>query len=346
MIRTLVVDDSAVVRKIIGRMLSKDPAIEVVGTAHDAFSARDMAVALNPDVMTLDVEMPGMDGITFLEKLMKYMPIPTLVVSSVTPTGGQEYFRALEAGAVDVVPKPQPGVGLEQMAAALVTRVKMAATAHVAARPRPTAVRPLVPVGPFRTQQVIVVGASTGGTSALEHIFSQLPASTPGTVVVQHMPAFFTKEFARRLDRVSPMRVKEADDGDWIEPGTAVLARGGVHLRIEQVAGRYRVRFDDSPPVCFCRPAVDVLFESAAASSGPHTLAVILTGMGRDGTAGMQSLKQVGAVTFAQDEATSVVFGMPASAIRAGVVDHVLPLEDIAPALLKASTMARLTKAP
>jgi two-component system chemotaxis response regulator CheB len=331
MIRVLVVDDSAVVRQIFRQVLSADPEIEVVGTAPDPYVARDLIVETSPDVMTLDVEMPRMDGLTFLRKVMRYHPIPTVVVSSLTPRGGELALEAAEIGAVEVLCKPGASYTVGELSEHLVAAVKTAAGVPVA-KVRPT--DPVAPVAPLRplartTHQILAIGASTGGTTAIEGILRRLPADAPGTVVVQHMPPVFTAAFASRLHGLCALEVREARDGDWVTPGVALIAPGGQHLLLRRSGARYLVEVKDGPLVNGHRPSVDVLFRSVARTAGRNAVGVILTGMGGDGARGLLEMKGAGARTLAQDEKSCVVFGMPKVAIELGAVDEVVPLERI-----------------
>ncbi|HXG02809.1 MAG TPA: chemotaxis response regulator protein-glutamate methylesterase [Candidatus Binatia bacterium] len=329
-------------------MLATDSGIEVVGTAPDPVAAERKLAALAPDVLTLDVEMPRMDGLAFLERLMHVRPMPVVMVSSLTQAGCETTLRALELGAVDVVAKPRVDVRerLEELARELVDKVK--AAAHARVRPRRTAsgeVRPASPAGPaYRpSDAVVVIGASTGGTEALREVLVALPPSTPGIVIVQHMPEGFTAAFARRLDSLTAVRVAEAADGDRVLSGHVLLAPGNRHVRLVRDGAAVRVAVVDGPPVNQHRPSVDVLFESAAAVLGPSVVGVLLTGMGRDGAQGLLALRRAGARTIAQDEATSVVWGMPREAIALGAAERVLPLDRVAGAIL---TLAASVRAP
>jgi len=347
-IKVLVVDDSAVVRQVLSDLLEADPQIEVIGTAADPFIAVQKIERQLPDVITLDVEMPRMDGLTFLKKIMSQRPIPVVMCSSLTERGAEATLQALRYGAVEVISKPRLGVReyFEESRTLICDAVKAAAQAKL--RPLHTAARSsekfsadavLAPVGrarPLRTtEQIVVIGASTGGTEALRLLLEALPADAPGIVIVQHMPQGFTAAFARRLDESCRIAVKEAADGDTVLPGRALIAPGNRHLLLKRSGARYCVEINDGPLVNRHRPAVDVLFRSAARDAGANAIGVILTGMGSDGALGMQELKQAGAVTIAQDEASCVVFGMPKEAIKLGCIDQVLPLERIAPALLQ-----------
>jgi len=348
-IRVLIVDDSALMRQILTKLLSQDPEIEVVGAAPDPYVAWDKIKLLQPNVVTLDVEMPRMDGLTFLEKLMLARPTPVVMVSSLTGRGAETTLRALELGAVDFVTKPSFDVaqGTLQLGQELIEKVKIAAGAALRGK---RGVRPIVPSrpgptaskGPLlrsvrSTARVIAIGASTGGTEAIAEVLSALPADAPGIVIVQHMPAGFTTSFANRLNGLCKMRVKEAQDGDRILTGQVLLAPGDFHMRVVRSGSQDSVRVFSAPPVNRFRPSVDVLFNSCADQLGCNCVGVILTGMGNDGARGMRALHDAGGPTIAQDEATSVVFGMPKEAIAHGGVDQVLPIDRIAEAALEAA---------
>ena len=336
MIRVLIVDDSAVVRKICEEVLSRDAEIEVVGTAPDPYVARDLIVELKPDVLTLDIEMPRMDGITFLRKLMRHNPLPTVVLSSVTPKGSEQALEAMAAGAVTVLCKPGAAYTVGDLGPDLIAAVKQAARTHVR-RIAPVVTGPTTPPRALlrTTKQVLAIGASTGGTVAIESLLLGLPANGPGTVIVQHMPPVFTFSFAERLDRLCAMRVREAVDGDLVAQGTVLVAAGGKHLLLRRSGAQYRVEVKDGPLVNGHRPSVDVLFRSVAQSAGANALAVILTGMGGDGAKGMLEMRRTGAFTVAQDEATCVVWGMPRVAVEIGAAEQVLPLPQISARVLE-----------
>ena len=341
-IRVLIVDDSALIRTLLTELLSKDEAIEVVGTAPDPYIARQKIQLLNPDVLTLDVEMPKMDGLTFLEKLMRVHPIPVVMVSALTEAGCETTLRALEIGAVDFYTKPNMGIqrGMEEQADLIIEKIKTASQARVRTRSAaPSASEELRKLAGFSamlkaTHRIIAVGASTGGTEALRALLQVLPPDTSPIVIAQHMPEQFTKTFADHLNSLCPMTVKEAQDGDRVIPGQALIAPGNYHMELRRSGGRYYVATTTRPPVNRHRPSVDVLFHSVAEYAGSNSLGVILTGMGHDGAAGMLAMKQAGAFTIAQDEASCVVFGMPGEAIKAGGVDRVLPLDEIPASLL------------
>lgn len=341
MIRVLVVDDSAIVRKVLTEELSKFNDIEVVGTAMDPYVARDKIVKLKPDVVTLDVEMPRMDGLSFLAKLMKHYPIPVVIVSSLTPKNSEAALRALELGAVEVISKPGSQFSTPDVAHHLVHAIRAAAVAKLPQRQKTTESPPVtassVQLSQLQTtHKILAIGASTGGTQAIETMLRRLPVTAPGTVIVQHMPAGFTATFAERLNRVCAMEVREARDGDSVVPGVALLAPGNYHMLLTQSGARYMVRIKDGPRVHYQRPSVDVLFQSVARSAGRNAVGVILTGMGADGAKGLLAMRQAGAHTIAQDEHTCVVFGMPKEAIALGAAAEVVPLPHIADAALRA----------
>ena len=342
-IKILIVDDSAVVRQTIEEILNSDPEIQVVATAPDPYIAADRIRNELPDVITLDVEMPRMDGITFLQKIMRQRPIPVVMCSSLTEKGSETALKAMEFGAVEIIQKPRLGAKnfLEESKIHICDTVKAAAMVHVKpiaktvleATPKLTA-DSVIAKGNGKamirtTEKVIVVGASTGGTEALKVFLEALPLDTPGIVIVQHMPEHFTTAFSKRLDGICRVSVKEAEDNDTVIRGRALIAPGNHHLLLKRSGARYYVEVKDGPLVCRHRPSVDVLFRSAARYSGKNTVGVIMTGMGDDGARGMQEMKEAGAANIAQDEKTSVVFGMPQEAIKRGGVDKVLPLEKI-----------------
>lgn len=338
MIKVLVVDDSAVVRQILQTALAADPEIEVIGTAPDPFVARDLIVQHRPDVVTLDVEMPRMDGITFLRKLMHYFPLPVIVVSSLTPEGSGLALDALSSGAVEVMCKPGAAFAVGDMGEALVEKVKVAARAKVRQidRSSPNAVSTALG---RTTNKVIAIGASTGGTVAIEYILSRMPVDAPGIVIAQHMPAMFTKQFAARMNQISQMEVREGADGDSVVPGVALIAPGDCHMLLRRSGARYFVSVKSGPMVHRQRPSVEVLFRSAARSAGPNAVGVLLTGMGVDGAQGLLDMRQAGAFTVAQDESSCVVFGMPRAAIELGGADKVFGLERIPSEVLRVATL-------
>lgn len=335
-IRVLVVDDSPVVRMVFSERLSRERDIEVVGTALDAYIARDKIVRLKPDVITLDIAMPRMDGLTFLKRIMEYYPLPVIVVSAHTPEGGDLAMEAISLGAVEVVPKPSEGCGVEEVCADLARKirglagVRLRAGSGIAKASLPPPKKALLPkTAILNTNTVVAMGASTGGTEALKRVLASLPADSPGILVVQHMPAHFTGAFARRLDSLCQMNVREAEDGDALFPGLVLVAPGNYHMRLRRFNGHSSVEVADGPRVHFQKPSVDVLFESVADSAGAHALGIILTGMGSDGAEGLLKMRRAGAKTISQDEESCVVFGMPKAAIRIGAVEEVLSLEDI-----------------
>lgn len=352
-VRVLIVDDSASVRQTMKAILEEDGEIEVIGTAADPFAAARVIQSQVPDVITLDVEMPRMDGITFLRKLMSQCPLPVVMCSSLTEEGSETLMQALEAGAVDIILKPRIGVAdhLNEARAAIRQVVKGAARARVQAR-KPSTVRmepqarltadAVLPPPSGRamsrtTEMVACIGASTGGTEALREVLEALPANSPGIVVVQHMPERFTRAFASRLDSLCEVSVKEAEDGDTVMRGHVLIAPGGKHTMLERQGARYLVSVRDGPLVSRHRPSVDVLFRSAARCAGANAVGVIMTGMGDDGARGLLEMREGGARTFAQDEATSIVFGMPKEAIARGAADKVIALGSIAREILQAT---------
>ena len=332
-IRVLIVDDSAVVRNVFTAELSRDPAIEVVGAAPDPFIARNLILEREPDVITLDVEMPRMDGITFLRKIMRYRPTPTIVVSSLTPAGGRLAMEALAAGAVDVMCKPGGAYTVGDMTTELVEKVKAVAFSAVQHREHPPATSSLALTR--TTHSVVAVGASTGGTIAIERILAALPPNAPGILVTQHMPENFTRHFATRLAQQTRLDAREAADGDSVTPGVVLVAPGNRHLLLRRSGARYLVEVKDGPRVNRHRPSVDVTFRSVARVAGPNGIGVLLTGMGSDGAQGLLAMKQAGAHTVAQDEASCVVFGMPKVAIDLGAAASVLPLGEIAAEIVR-----------
>jgi two-component system chemotaxis response regulator CheB len=352
-IKVLIVDDSALVRKLLTEMLGKDRDIEIVGTAADPYAAREKIKALNPDVITLDVEMPRMDGVTFLENLMRLRPMPVVMVSSLTQQGADVTLRALELGAIDFVAKPKVDVAgsLASYADELLAKVKVAAAARVHARstaPRATNMQvdprrtadAVLPAATGRrvlrtTDRIVAIGASTGGTEAIREVLESLPPDAPAIVISQHIPAAFSKPFAERMNRTSQMAVCEAQDGQYILPGHVYIAPGDRHLLVERDGARYLCRLSDGPHVNRHRPSVDVMFRSVAQNVGPNALGVILTGMGDDGARGMKEMLEAGATTIAQDEASSVVWGMPGAAVKLGAAQSILPLHRVPHELLK-----------
>jgi len=340
-IRVLIVDDSSVVRNILTRELSRDAALQVIGTATDPYVARDKIVELKPDVITLDVEMPRMDGLTFLRKLMRYQPMPVVVVSSLTEGGGDLALEALSLGAVEVMCKPGSAYTVGDLAVELSHKIK--AASHVRFdKPRDMPTIPTAPPKPPTSQalrrttnKIIAIGTSTGGTEALRQVIPRLPANTPGVLIVQHMPEHFTKSLAASLDRDSAMSVAEAEDGDTVAPGKVLIAPGNQHLLLRRSGAQYYVQVKQGPRVNRHRPSVEVLFKSVARYAGPNAVGLLMTGMGDDGAAGLLEMKEHGAPTIAQDEASCVVFGMPKIAIELGAADAVVPLDRIADELVR-----------
>jgi two-component system chemotaxis response regulator CheB len=356
--RVVVVDDSALVRGLLGEIINREPDMTCVGTASDPLVAREMIRNLNPDVITLDVEMPRMDGLDFLERLMRLRPMPVVMVSTLTERGAEVTLRALELGAVDFVAKPKIGVadGLRQLAHDITDKVRTAAQARVhrlhaaAAVPaaggaghaghmghsiaaHPIAAPP--PMGRLSTEKIVFIGASTGGTEATKEVLANLPHDSPAVMITQHMPPGFTRSYAQRLDGLCRIRVKEAADGDRVLPGHAYIAPGGLHMSVERSGANYLARVRDGEPVNRHKPSVEVLFESAAHVVGPNALGVMLTGMGGDGARAMKSMRDAGSWNVCQDEHSCVVFGMPREAIAQGAAHEVLPLQRIAPALIE-----------
>lgn len=338
-IKVLIVDDSAVVRKIFSEELSKYSDVQVVGVAPDPYVAREKIVNLKPDVITLDIEMPRMDGLTFLRKLMKYYPLPTIIVSSLTPQGGKLTLEAMDIGAVDVIAKPSTAYSVGDMSAQLVEKIRAASRVRLTKRDDSAAGTGLSQE-PIRalaqtSNKVIAIGASTGGTEALKNVLTKMPPNSPGIVIVQHMPANFTTAFAARLNDLSQIAVKEAEDNDSVTPGTALLAPGNYHMILRRSGARYYVEVKTGPMVHHQRPAVDVLFKSTAKYAGANAIGVILTGMGADGAEGLLEMKKAGAGTIAQDERSCVVFGMPKEAIKLGAADKVVSIEQIASEIIR-----------
>ena len=338
-IKVVIVDDSALIRGLLSEIVNGQPDMQAVGAAPDPLAAREMIRALNPDVITLDVEMPRMDGIDFLEKLMRLRPMPVVMVSTLTEKGSDIALRALELGAVDFVAKPRLDIanGMRDYAREITDKIRVAARARLRQRSAPAvsprlgahAVLPALANRAASTEKLIIIGASTGGTEAIKEVLVQLPADCPGVLITQHMPEAFTRSFAARLDGLARISVKEAAHGERVLPGHAYVAPGHSHLLLKRSGANYVTELSQAPSVNRHRPSVDVLFRSAANCAGRNALGVILTGMGRDGAAGMLEMKRAGAWNVAQDEATCVVFGMPKEAIAAGGVDEVLPLNEI-----------------
>lgn len=339
-IKVLVVDDSAVVRRVFSEQLSRQKGITVVGTAPDPFVARDKIVKLQPDVITLDIEMPRMDGLTFLKKLMKHHPLPVIIVSSLSTKGSQIALEALSAGALEVVSKPDAAYSVGDMGIQLAEKIRAVATAKMKLPEKPVAKFETKDAARFKglsktTNKIIAIGASTGGTEAVKNVLTRMPPNSPGILVVQHMPAQFTTSFSERLDQLCQMRVKEAQNGDTITNGLVLVAPGNFHMVLKRSGARYFVQVKTGPLIHYQRPAVDVTFKSVARYAGANALGILLTGMGKDGAAGMMDMKTAGAVTIAQDEASSVVYGMPKEAALIGAVDYVENIHHVADRTLK-----------
>jgi len=332
-IRVLIVDDSAIVRKIFSEELSKFPDIEVVGTAPDPFVARDKIVRLRPDVITLDIEMPRMDGLTFLKKLMRHYPMPVIIVSSLTPKGGRLTLEAMDIGAVEVIGKPGGSYTVGDMSAQLAEKIRAASNVRMvkkdSSEESASASSKMIKALAKTSDKIIAIGASTGGTEALKTILTGMPPNSPGILIVQHMPAKFTTAFAERLNGLCRIRVKEALNDDFVSSGTALIAPGNYHMILRRSGARYYVEVKDGPMVHHQRPSVDILFKSTAQYAGPNSIGVILTGMGSDGAEGLLEMKRSGAKTIAQDEKSCVVFGMPKEAIKLGAVDMVVSLNQM-----------------
>ncbi len=348
--RVVVVDDSALVRGLLAEIINRQPDMTCVGAAADPLVAREMIRNLNPDVITLDVEMPRMDGIDFLSRLMRLRPMPVVMVSTLTERGAEVTLRALELGAVDFVAKPKIGVadGLRQLGQEITEKIRIATGAHVrrlatpavaapgaAATAGPGRPAPVTSLGRLSTEKIVFIGASTGGTEATREVLVQLPPDAPAVMITQHMPPGFTKSYAARLDGLCRIRVAEASDGERVLPGHAYIAPGGMHLSVERSGANYIARVRDGEPVNRHKPSVEVLFESAARIVGPNALGVMLTGMGADGARAMKAMRDAGSWNVCQDEASCVVFGMPREAIAHGAAHEVLPLTRIAPALIE-----------
>lgn len=344
--KVVVVDDSALVRSILTEIINRQPDMECIGAASDPLVAREMIRSLNPDVITLDVEMPRMDGLDFLSRLMRLRPMPVVMVSTLTERGAEVTLKALELGAIDFVAKPKIGVadGIRQLAQDITDKIRIASKAHI--RRAPAAPAPGAPAAPARavtmaslgkasTEKILFIGASTGGTEATKDVLVNLPADSPAVVITQHMPPGFTKSYAARLDGLCKIRVKEAQDGERILPGHGYIAPGGLHLTVERSGANYIARVQDGEPINRHKPSVEALFLSAAKVVGPNAIGIMLTGMGADGARAMKVMKDAGAYNYCQDEQSCVVFGMPREAIAAGAADEVLPLNQIAAKVLE-----------
>ena len=336
-IKVLIVDDSALIRSVMKEIINSQPDMEVVGVAPDPIVARDLIKETNPDVLTLDVEMPRMDGLDFLEKLMRLRPMPVVMVSSLTERGSEITLRALELGAVDFVTKPKMSIqsGMLEYTEMIADKIRAASKARIKPRQITPAgkagegVLPLIRNPLTSSEKLIIIGASTGGTEAIKDFLMQMPSDCPGILITQHMPPGFTKSFAQRLDSLCKISVKESEGGERILPGHAYLAPGHSHLQLVRSGANYTTQIDQGPPVNRHRPSVDVLFNSAAVHAGKNAVGVILTGMGKDGALGMLEMKNAGAYNFAQDEASCVVFGMPREAIAVGATHEVGPLNSL-----------------
>ncbi|KQV48545.1 chemotaxis protein [Pelomonas sp. Root1217] len=345
--KVVVVDDSALVRSILTEIINRQSDMECIGAAADPLVAREMIRNLNPDVITLDVEMPRMDGLDFLSRLMRLRPMPVVMVSTLTERGAEVTLKALELGAIDFVAKPKIGVadGIRQLAQDITDKIRIASKAHIrrappppapgAAAPAPVKAVTMASLGRASTEKIIFIGASTGGTEATKDVLINLPADSPAVVITQHMPPGFTKSYAARLDGLCKIRVKEAQDGERILPGHGYIAPGGLHLTVERSGANYIARVQDGEPINRHKPSVEALFLSAAKVVGPNAIGIMLTGMGADGARAMKVMKDAGAYNYCQDEASCVVFGMPREAIAAGAADEVLPLNQIAAKVLE-----------
>ncbi|SFU20154.1 two-component system, chemotaxis family, response regulator CheB [Kosakonia arachidis] len=336
-IKVLCVDDSALIRNILTKIVNQQPDMEMVATALDPIIARDLIKQHNPDVLTLDVEMPRMDGLDFLERLMRLRPMPVIMVSSLTSKGSDITLSALELGAVDFVTKPQMGLqeGMMQYSELMADKIRTAAKAHIRRREGQIAAPKIINSPLVGSEKIIAIGASTGGTEAIRHVLMPMPASCPGIVIAQHMPPGFTRSFAERLDKICQITVKEAEDGERVLPGHAYIAPGGRHMELCRSGANYHVRLNDLPPVNRHRPSVDMLLQSVAESAGKNAVGAILTGMGYDGARGLLELHQTGAKTLAQSEKTCVVYGMPREAVLLNAVDEIVDLDQIAQTILK-----------
>ncbi|MBI4874106.1 MAG: chemotaxis response regulator protein-glutamate methylesterase [Acidobacteria bacterium] len=335
--RILIVDDSAIVRKLLSEALSGEKDLEVVGTAPDPVVARDKILALNPDVLTLDIEMPRMDGLTFLRKLMHYRPMPVVVISSLGQAGCQAALEALRLGAVEVLAKPGGPYSVGELRMDLAAKIRAAAAARLRIAPAEPAARPEPPPAPPAPDgsAIIAIGASTGGTEAIQQVLTRMPANSPGIVITQHIPPVFSRAFANRLNEICPLEVKEACDGGALARGRVLIAPGNLHMLLRKSpGGGFRVAVQDGPRVCYQRPSVDVMFSSVAEAAGSQAVGALLTGMGADGARGLLKMKQTGARTIAQDEASCVVFGMPKEAIRLGAAHQVVSLGRMPAAIL------------
>ncbi|WP_372627010.1 chemotaxis response regulator protein-glutamate methylesterase [Arsukibacterium sp.] len=336
-IKVLIVDDSALIRKLLSAIVQSQPDMLLVGAAADAYAARDLVNQFSPDVITLDIEMPKVDGLTFLDKLMKARPTPVLMVSTLTREGADATLRAMELGAIDYIAKPTIGIaeGMQAYSALIIEKIRIAASARVKRHDSSTLRKSPQSLSYSSTEKLIAIGASTGGTEAIKEVLLQLPANSPGIVITQHMPPGFTRSFAERLHKLCQVAVKEAVDGERVLPGHAYIAPGDLHMLIERSGADYRIKLSDTERVSGHKPSVDVMFSSLARSAGNNVMAVILTGMGKDGARGMQDIFKQGGFTVAQDEQSCVVFGMPSEAIKSGGVKIISPLWDIGDVLVQ-----------
>ena len=335
-IKVLVVDDSAIVRRVLTEQLERDSQITVIGASPDPYAARDMILRHKPDVLTLDIEMPRMDGISFLHKLMEHHPMPVIIVSSLTKNGGEKAMEAMQAGAVDVLCKPGAAYKVRDLANDLIRKMKALQHAKIPRRKPIQRISKRAPASVLSrtSNKIFAIGASTGGVDALIEVMQQMPVNAPGILIVQHMPAGFTSSFANRLDKICAMQVKEAIEGDTVVPGRALLAPGGRHMLLRRCGARYYVTLGNGPMVHHQRPSVELLFQSVAKYAGSNAVGVILTGMGVDGAKGLLEMKNAGAATIAQDEKSCVVFGMPREAIKLGAAQKVRSLKDMTPTML------------
>ncbi len=336
MIKVVIVDDSAVVRKILKRVLEEDGEIKVVGSAPDPYVARDMIVKEKPDVITLDIEMPRMDGLTFLAKLMRHFPMPVIIISSLTRNSRDMAIKAMELGAVDVISKPGSSFSVGDVAEEIVEKIKAASRAIIKKKTlsESSGKKKIEPIKIDTTSKIVAIGASTGGTEAIKEVLENLPSNFPGVLVAQHMPPGFTQSFAERLDELCNMHVKEAEEGEPVSVGKVLIAPGNYHLLLKRSGARYSVRLNQGPRVHYQRPSCDVLFKSVASEAGKNSIGVILTGMGADGAAGLKMMHESGAYTIGQDEKSSVVYGMPKAAYDMGAVNKQFPLKQISRALI------------
>ena len=344
-IKVLIVDDSAIVRKMLTEVISAEPDMEVVGTAPDPYVARDKILALDPDVLTLDIEMPRMDGLTFLKKLMVYHPLPVIVISSLGVSSCEASLEALRCGAVEVLAKPGGPYSIGDLRSGLANKLRAAANAKIRKLGAPEPLPALPPTtqpaprGAYPSDVIVAIGASTGGTEAIREVLEKLPASTPGIVITQHIPAVFSAAFATRLNQICAIEVREAKNGDLVRAGCALIAPGNFHMMLRRTAEGYRVQVQDGPRVCYQRPSVDVMFASVAEAAKSRAVGVILTGMGSDGAQGLLAMKKAGARTVGQNEESCVVFGMPKEAQKLGATDQMMPLSLIPNAILSMASL-------